>query len=119
MIEKLGVSYFGWTFAKRLKNRPSFAIAYSKRGWNIIQELNEPKITIIAVTATNEEAISDNPGIYFTASDTAAFVLINFSKGIKPMTQTASNVYRARTMNTELISARGRTFPGFLNSPAI
>ncbi|CRH76812.1 Uncharacterised protein [Chlamydia trachomatis] len=35
------------------------------------------------------------------------------------MTQTANSVYKANTMNTELIRARGSIFPGFLNSPAM
>src|SRR3954452_12696983 len=119
IIEKLGVSYLGWTLAKRLKNSPSFAIANSRRGWNIMQELNDPKITIIAVIATNVEATLEKPGIYLTASETAALEWISLSNGINPVTQTASNVYKPSTMNTELRRAFGSTFPGFLNSPAM
>ncbi|MNQ91635.1 hypothetical protein D3C85_1070260 [compost metagenome] len=84
-----------------------------------MQELKEPSMTIIAVTATKDEAMPDNPGIYLTASETAELEPINLSNGIKPVTQTASSVYRPSTINTELINAFGRTFPGFLNSPAI
>lgn len=71
-----------------------------------MQELKEPRITIIAVTATKDEAMPDNPGIYLTASDTAELEPISLSNGIRPVTHTASSVYRPNTTSTELINAR-------------
>ncbi len=49
-------------FAKDLKNKLSFAIAYSIRGWNIIQDDNEPITTLIAIIATIVPAYCPIPG---------------------------------------------------------
>lgn len=47
---------------KDLKNKLSFAIAYSIRGWYIIQDDNEPITTIIAIIATIVPAYCPIPG---------------------------------------------------------
>ena len=109
----------GCTLPKALKNRPSFAIAYSIRGWNMIQLDREPITTITAITATTVPAYPPMIGILEASRAMGASEAASSSTDNRPEAVRVRPTYRASTINAVRISPLGRFFLGSLISPDI
>ena len=118
-IENAGVSYFGCTCAKCLKNKPSFAIAYSILGWNIIQLESEPITTIIAIIATMTPAALPINGILDANKAIGASEAASSSTDNKPDETTVRLTYNAKTITAVKINPFGKFLPGSFISPDI